>query len=889
MYQSMPSRIQAPNSGNWDSSTRPARCAEHSSSVSSSHCLHVLNEAEIAFSIPNFEGQAILRIFSNTTESEIACYTAAITNGATFNQQQSVGTILGIFALMALLSSIATSIYGQRISDTRTHYAHSLSVMVVFAVFHHIYFTGALSMNWPSVLVAFWANYAWSAGMIYNSGMQTSISMFTGRVGDTLSVGAASTGANSSSVGGGYNIHTIYKRGFATPKLLERSSRPDGWFSSVDVLSRRDLPNTASGYKWYGPQIASGLPLPGNFSGFTGTLSEESIPASNAFLTGFVWFVIGLSTMTLCIAVFKAVLELLARRNAIKTTNFDLFRSHWKRYIVFAILRGCFIAFFMIMYLAMFQFTYHGRSGVLAVTVLVFLVLLFGMFAVAVYAMYLRLHQGTWILESCKVYLERSTVLGFIPWYIPHYDPIAPEPDVKFAASLPFWKIQYSPPEDEIQVHEDEGYIMRFGWLSARYRASRWWFFCAWLFYEFARACFLAGASGHPLVQVFCLLVIEFAAFIVIVRLRPFESQRLNIVMAYLLGLSKVLTVALSAAFDITFNINRITATVIGIIIIVIQLLLTIALMVCIILSAISSYFSITRDRETIWPRKWLPRREKFFKHINQAATGGEVEIQPSPELEEEPKKPTGPYFSVKSVKRVRKIEDEDGEFQKGIVTDPRSPFDEEISDWSSLAPEDLPSPVIFADSRRVNHRLSSAQSLRSQMSQSSLPFAAALYRGYWTPRDFAEYQAERNPSLDRIRAGGHDSPRPSERAMSPKLRHLSSRDTLETWSRPASMRDLLPSKERPLCRNLMSAPLEREWSSGILTTSSDESPNQSESPSNRYLVNAANTRLLPDVKEPSPPTTPAGSKRLFKIYKRASSMMEDEGIEEEETWGERK
>ena len=40
----------------------------------------------LAYKIPDFEGQAILRIFANSTESEIGCYSAVLTNGHTFSQ-----------------------------------------------------------------------------------------------------------------------------------------------------------------------------------------------------------------------------------------------------------------------------------------------------------------------------------------------------------------------------------------------------------------------------------------------------------------------------------------------------------------------------------------------------------------------------------------------------------------------------------------------------------------------------------------------------------------------------------------------------------------------------------------------------------------------------------
>jgi hypothetical protein len=104
----------------------------------------VANIPSIALSIPDFEGEAILRIFANSTESEIGCYSAVVTNGATFSHPESVGSILGIFTFVAMLASFATAIYGEAVPTMRLHYAHSLSVGVVFAVFQHVFYTGAL-------------------------------------------------------------------------------------------------------------------------------------------------------------------------------------------------------------------------------------------------------------------------------------------------------------------------------------------------------------------------------------------------------------------------------------------------------------------------------------------------------------------------------------------------------------------------------------------------------------------------------------------------------------------------------------------------------------------------------------------------------------------------
>jgi hypothetical protein len=679
-------------------------------------------------------------MFANSTKTEIACYTAAVTNGGSFKQPASVGLILGIFALVAVASSLASAMYGERVSENRSHYAHSMSALVVFAVYHHIFFTGALSMNWPSVLVAWWSNFAWSAGMINNQRIQNSLTKLMGKhLGDTLAVGAARSNANSSNVGGGYDLGKIYKRS-DPPMLLNRT---------LPSLTKRSLVNQTSGFKWYGGPVQPGLPLPGNFSGFAGTLSEVDIPASNAFLTALIWFAVLLLIIATSIAACKYVLEGLYRWGYMKTSRLDYFRRHWPKYVAAAVLRACYLAFFMMTFLAVFQFSYGGAPAALAIAGVAFAAFLIGVPGIVAYACY----------------------FGIV---LSHFEFKLTDPNVRPSGKLEtavcsLFRRKASDPEavqadqviekPEIAVHDDEVYIVKFGWLSARFRSSKWWFFTIWTFYEFVRACFYGGASGHPLVQVFCLLVLEIIAFAVMVKLRPYEGQRLNVIMIYLLGFSKVITLALSAAFDINFNIKRIPATAIGIIIIAIQGLLTVALLVCIGLGAISSYFSLTRNRESIKPLSWLPYRERYLAHIQQAARDGPL---PPPEpVETTPVDdvPSEPYFSVNSVRRMAKIEDEDADFLNDISVDPRhgsrtftpppiSTSDVALASGSgsgAFAAPGFPSTPPHQPSPRA----SVAVSIRSTASHSSLPHAAALSRGSWSARDWhdavaasAEYHA---------------------------------------------------------------------------------------------------------------------------------------------------
>lgn len=108
----------------------------------------------LALTIPDLEGSVTLQVFDDTSRSEIACFQASLTNGVTMAYPAIIGPILAVFALVALVASFVTAAYGVDIPVMRTHYAHSLSALLVLETFQTIFFSGALGLSWPSILVA---------------------------------------------------------------------------------------------------------------------------------------------------------------------------------------------------------------------------------------------------------------------------------------------------------------------------------------------------------------------------------------------------------------------------------------------------------------------------------------------------------------------------------------------------------------------------------------------------------------------------------------------------------------------------------------------------------------------------------------------------------------
>lgn len=678
----------------------------------------------IALSIPDFEGSATLRVFSNSSQTEIACFQAVMRNSASFSHPAAVSSVLGIFTAVALFASFATAIYGVNVPHIRTHYAHSLSVLVVFEVFQSIFFSGALSVNWPSVLPAFWSNFAWSAGMIYTKSMIHSVNSFTGISGNSSQVG----GAGSSTINNNGGLQQqIYGR--SLKKLQEYShwamtAKGDEMVKRIESgLQKRASSNSSQGYSWNGTPVQAGLPVPGNWSNFTGTLSLVDIPSEDAFLVGFLWYLILIVILVAATIALKFALEGFSKMKWMKADRLALFRSHWVGFTGLIVLRSMLIAFFMIMTLSLYQFSYGGPGGLIAIAAIIFIIFFLGMLGIIFYACYFRLKFGKYASSPDRVHFQQRKVLKVLPWFGTVRESSMEEGDKpKTSGSVPFFRVHYVDDDKERQsVHEDADYTKRFGWLSARYRRTRWWFFAFWIVYQFVRACFIGGARDNPDAQVFGILVVEVVAFIAIIALNPFEGSRNTALAVYMLGISKVVTAGLTVAFLPQFNVARIPTTVIAVIIIVVQGFLVIGLMILIVLGAISSYMSIMRNREDFKPRNLENIRMKYFGHLEEKA----VDLPPPPPPE--PEEPKEPYFSVSQVRRAPKIEDEDvvPELENANRADPNA------SQYS------LPQAI----RSRAGSR---AASMRSHYSgYGSVPFGARVHRASWSSRDFQNWQQQ--------------------------------------------------------------------------------------------------------------------------------------------------
>ncbi|OTA58631.1 TRP-domain-containing protein [Hypoxylon sp. EC38] len=748
---------------------------------------------QIAYEVPDIEGFARIQIFANSSQTEIGCFQAVMRNGNSFSQPESVSTVLGIFTAVAIVASFATAAYGVSIPHMRSHYAHSLSVLIVFETFQSIFFSGALSLPWPSVLPAWWSNFAWSAGLVPSASVVRSINSFVGVSGNASQVGGAgSTVINNQ----GGLTQQIYGRSLASNIAAEIFKRaPETVEDAGRALTKRQPydPNNPYDYNWNGDPVQPGMPLPGDWTGFAGELSELSIPAPNAFMVVLIWLLVILGLVVVLLVAFKYSLEGLSKLKWIKQDRLEYFRTHWTGYLILAILRTLLIAFFSIATLAMFQFAIHGSAGPTAIAAVVFVIFVVGMGGQITYALRLRLRYGAFSLDPDRILLRRGKMFGCLPCVAPVRLSQLREEELgeKPVGSLPFvrWHFVDSDP-NRGDVHKDELYVKRFGWLSARYRLSRWWFFAFWLTYQFIRACFVGAAGGNPLTQVFGLFIVDILALVIIAILNPYEGQRNTALAVWLLGLTRVATTGLSIAFLPEFNLNRIIVTVIGVVIIVIQALLTIAVMILIILGGISSWMSLSRNREYFSSEILEGVRIRYFEHIEQRATGQRPPPKPKSKSktalkldssEEFPKLPKEPYFTVTSVRRAPKIEDEDGDY------------------IAEINPPHVTGGVTFTPG--ATRRVSRSASVSSWHSVSSLPRGARVHRASWSSRDFSQWQTDQdrsNPALVRRMSSGPGHIRGSSTNIASVLQGQPSVNSLRTGTPVPGSRPMTPTKEVP-------------------------------------------------------------------------------------------
>lgn len=576
----------------------------------------------------------------------------------------------------------------------RMHHAHSLSALVVFETLQTVFFSGALSVQWPALLAGWWGNFGWAAGVVYVGGVVRAVGGFVG-------VGT------ERDLGGGLPSRFF---GRAVVEVGEGVKGAGGFNSSF----------LEEDYTWSGGRVAPGLPLPGSWSGFPGTLSVLGIPIADVFMVGLIWVLVAVGLVGLAVTGFKVLLEGLAAGGKIKEDRLAYFRGQWTGYLGHALLRTLVIAFFTLMTLTMVQFTIRVTVGPIAVATILFMLVLIAIIWLVSSGCKTRTRDGRFEASADRIIFYNRKMFGVVPGLGAIRDSTLNEGEleVRRRFSIPFFRVRHiNNDPSRPSVHLDEPFVKKFGWMTARYRRTRWWFLAYHVTYLFCRAAFLGGGWQSPRAQVYGVLVVDILNFVLGVILAPFEGTRNTIMGIWILGACKILTTGISIAFLPESNLDRSDAAALGIFIIVIQALTVAALLVLIVLSAVSSWLSLMRNREAVDPDWMEPARVRYFTGMEKKARDTRFE-------DDTASAPPEPRFSVVSIQRRPKIEDEDEEYAMQTLDD---------------------SPAGDQATGRGRDRNSRTSSVGPRLSTGSLPRAARPYRASWSSRECG-----REPSLGR-------------------------------------------------------------------------------------------------------------------------------------------
>ncbi|OAA63605.1 intradiol ring-cleavage dioxygenase [Niveomyces insectorum RCEF 264] len=685
----------------------------------------------IALQIPDFDGFVTLQIFSNTTQSEIGCFQAAMANGNTLALPAIVAPTLAVFVLVALVASFATASYGLSVPLMRAHYAHALSVVLVAETLQTVFLTGALALHWPSVLVAWWSNFAWSAGLVNAGALVASLGPLTGVAGNASQVGQA--GPAFAATDGTRLAGQIYG---TTDTAAEVSS-----------FIRRKVYNASDpyDYAWGGDPVLPGVPLPGTWYGFAGTLSALRVPAASAFTLCLVWMAVTVLAFPVVVLAVKALCELCVRLRWVQQDRLAYFRTHYRAYAVHAGLRTLLAAFVPLTTLAVFQLTLRSAPGSTALAALVFALFVGGLAWACACALRDGRGRGgssrgpAWLpvswtrgkrraqdvetrltkgKENGKLRQLRQQLahekLGLPPHSGPAEDDETQPPSTASATT--------ASGSGTVGVHQNDDYIKRFGWLGARYRADRWWFFAVYLLFQLVRACILGGGgtndpvsgggsissssggggdgggrgNGRQTAQVLVLVLFDGFTLLAYAYARPLEGRRNTAAGVWILGGGRLLVSGLCIGLLPQTGLSRIGATVVGFAIVVVQVLALAAVLVLVVVGAVSSWLSLTRNHDGFQSELFSGVRQRYLAALLASATGAPAPPAtgaPAPPSRRQQRKEArraereearqaaslpvpAPTFRVLEVRRAPKIEDlpyysvDDGQDGDGVVVD---------------------------------------------------------------------------------------------------------------------------------------------------------------------------------------------------------------------------
>ncbi|MCJ1295798.1 hypothetical protein MMC34_007362 [Xylographa carneopallida] len=247
----------------------------------------------IAFSIPDLDGEATLKLTAADGGQNLACIQSGVTNGQSLQLPAVTYVAAGIAGGALLLTGL--SALGGGAGAVGGH-SPTPSFSTVILWFQGLAMNGMMSVNYPPVYRSFTKNFGFSTGLVPWTAMQTSIDNFRNATGGNLTANNVQYLQNATLVftDGSSNTTTFSKRNLL---FLTNTFQPE----VREVAVTENSTQTSNGNSTTQvTQIVHGI---------SGYVEQLTIPQANTFMTVLLVFAIVIAAITVGILLFKVILE----------------------------------------------------------------------------------------------------------------------------------------------------------------------------------------------------------------------------------------------------------------------------------------------------------------------------------------------------------------------------------------------------------------------------------------------------------------------------------------------------------------------------------------------------------------------------------------------------
>lgn len=494
----------------------------------------IKNVPNIAYTVPDLDGKVQVYINDTDTGTPLACVEAELSNGKTV-YQKGVGWVTAVIAGSGLAASAITSGLGH--SNTAAHVASN--ALSLFGYFQAQAYIGMTAVELPPIVASWTQNFQWSMGIIHIGFVQELATWYQRATGGTPSTVLSSLATTSVDVQ--KRSLAVVKR-FAKRALEARSNNEVTQAETTNVVTIHGIERV----------------------GF-----RANIELTNIFLTGYSFFIIFVILVVLGVAVFKGVLELLAKNGRMRGNKFQEFRNGWLTVLKGILFRIVLIGFPQMVVLCFWELTMKDSAAeiVLAIFTIVTMVCILG-----------------WASSKVIRIAQRSIQMHKNPAYILYSDPVS---------------------------------LNKWGFLYVQFKATAYYFIVPVLSFTLVKGMFIALGQGSGTTQAIALVLLEAGMLIAVSILRPYMDKKTNAFNISISAINFLSSIFLLVFTDI-FNQPGLVTGVMGVIFFVYNAVFALVLLVMVLAS---SYFALTSKNPDTRYQPMRDDRGSFIKSQTQLTT----------------------------------------------------------------------------------------------------------------------------------------------------------------------------------------------------------------------------------------------------------------------------